>query len=89
MDGKGIFLDDLHVSLDITSRSLDECGSGGSIWLDDNLISDVVRKHVVIFCECVDSVKVQIQEVCSPRRGIAVNGTVHGQGKINAEMEDR
>lgn len=66
MDRKRIFLYDLQVSPDITSRSLDECGSGGAIWLDNNLISDIVAKHVVIFCERVDSVKVQIQKVCRP-----------------------
>lgn len=74
--GRRIFLDNLQVSLDITSRSLDECGSAGAIWLDNNFIADIVSEHVVVLCECVDGLEVLVQQVCSPCRGVAVNGTI-------------
>lgn len=74
----------LQVCLDVASSGFNESGRCSTVSLNDNFVSNVVTKDVIIFREHVDGVEVEIEEVSCPGRVKTVNGTVRRKRQVNA-----
>ena len=62
----------VQIGLDIASSGLDERGSTGAIGGNDNLISDMISQHVLVFGEDVNGTDVEVQKIGGPRGGASV-----------------
>jgi hypothetical protein len=69
---------DSQVSFNVTSSRFDICGRSRAIWADDYLVADIVRKHVVVLGEGIDTRNVKVQKIGRPSGTKTVNGAIDG-----------
>ena len=62
----------IQISLDIAGSGLNERSGTGAVSGNDNLVSDMVSQHVVVFGKDVNCGDVEVQKIGRPRGGASV-----------------
>jgi len=73
----------VQICFNIASGSL-YIRSNGRLTSKDNLVSNIKSQDVVVFAENVDSLKILIENVCTPGGRTRVNRTVERKSKVDA-----